>query len=80
MSRQRALEDYGVVLQGDKVDENATKSKRAEIKRFVDGLNYLLYFEKTKYWSLSMDSLRVGVDIGGTFTDIVLWASMAKLS
>ena len=22
-----------------------------------------------------MDSLRVGVDIGGTFTDIVLWAS-----
>jgi hypothetical protein len=33
VSRQRALEDYGVVLQGDKVDENATKLKRAEIKR-----------------------------------------------
>ena len=33
VSRQRALEDYGVVLQIDKVDENATKLKRAEIKR-----------------------------------------------
>ena len=26
-----------------------------------------------------MDSLRVGVDIGGTFTDIVLWASNGEV-
>ena len=30
---QTAFEDYGVVLQADKVDEKATKLKRAEIKR-----------------------------------------------
>ena len=52
VSRQRALEDYGVVLQGDKVDESATKLKRAEINGFVDGLNYLLYFEKNQILEL----------------------------
>ena len=33
VSEKRALEDYGVVLQGYEVDEEATKKKRAEIKR-----------------------------------------------
>ena len=33
VSEKRALEDYGVVLQGYEVDEEATKKKRSEIKR-----------------------------------------------
>ena len=52
VSRQRALEDYGVVLQGDKVDEALRSQNVLKLNGFVDGLNYLLYFEKNQILEL----------------------------
>ena len=76
---RKAEADYGVVIVKKEIDPKATAKKRAEIRaargwREVPAVQREDPLPKSQKSSL-VTSYRVGVDVGGTFTDIVLLGS-----
>ena len=83
LSSAKAAADYGVIVDTTRwvVDEAATRQARAEIVRrrgwrtSAEGSASRSAPRRRRRRSESMATYRVGVDIGGTFTDIVLLGS-----